>query len=98
ADGVRRFQARHALTPDGVLGRATRVALSVPPAHRVRQISLALERLRWLPPLEGQRLLVVNVPAFELFAFDSIGGTGAPTLRMPVVTGGSFDHRTPVML
>ena len=98
ADGVRRFQARHALTPDGVVGRGTRDALSIPPAQRVHQITLALERLRWLPSLEGQRLLVVNVPAFELFAFDSIGGTGAPTLRMPVVTGGSFDHRTPVML
>ncbi len=98
ADGVRRFQTRHALTPDGVVGRGTREALSIPPAHRVHEITLALERLRWLPSLEGQRLLVVNVPAFELFAFDSIGGTGTPTLRMPVVTGGSFDHRTPVML
>ncbi len=98
AQGVQRFQARHALTPDGVLGRGTREALSIPPAHRVHQITLALERLRWLPSLEGQRLLVVNVPAFELFAFDSIGGTGAPTLRMPVVTGGAFDHRTPVMI
>jgi len=98
AEGVRRFQARHALTADGILGRGTREALSIPPARRVHQITLALERLRWLPSLEGQRLLVVNVPAFELFAFDSIGGTGAPTLRMPVVTGGAFDHRTPVML
>ncbi|HEX7918965.1 MAG TPA: L,D-transpeptidase family protein [Gemmatimonadales bacterium] len=98
AEGVRRFQVRHALTPDGVIGAGTRQALSVRPEQRVRQIELALERLRWLPSLEGQRLIVVNVPGFELFAFDSIGGAGAPTLRMPVVIGDSFDHRTPVML
>ena len=98
AEGVRRFQVRNALTPDGVIGAATRRALSVRPEQRVRQIALALERLRWLPSLEGQRLIVVNVPGFELFAFDSIGGAGAPTLRMPVVIGDSFDHRTPVMI
>lgn len=98
ADGVRRFQVRHALSPDGIIGAGTRRALSVRPEARVRQIELALERLRWLPSLEGQRLIVVNVPGFELFAFDSIGGAGAPTLRMPVVIGDSFDHRTPVML
>ena len=98
AVGVRRFQIRHGLIPDGVLGAATRRALGVTPARRVRQLVLALERLRWLPPLDGPRLLVVNVPAFELFAFDSIGGTGIPVMEMPVVIGDSFDHHTPVML
>ncbi|HVX89759.1 MAG TPA: L,D-transpeptidase family protein [Gemmatimonadales bacterium] len=97
-EGVKRFQARHGLIADGVLGAGTRAALNTSPATRVRQIVLALERLRWLPPLDGPRLLVVNIPAFELFAFDSIGGMGTPVLRMPVVIGDSFDHRTPVML
>ena len=98
AAAVRHFQVRHALTPDGVLGASTRQALGVSPRTRVTQLILALERLRWLPPLEGSRLVVVNIPAFELFAFDSIGGTGTPTLRMPVVLGSAFDHQTPVLL
>jgi murein L,D-transpeptidase YcbB/YkuD len=96
--GVRRFQARHALTPDGYFGPETRRAFEVRPAERVRQLVLALERLRWLPPLDAGRLLVVNIPAFELFAFDSVGGTGEPTFRMPVALGSAFDHRTPVLL
>lgn len=95
---VRRFQGRHALDTDGVLGPATFDALAVPPAHRVRQISLALERLRWLPRLDGLRLIVVNIPAFELFAFDTIGGTGAPLFRMRVALGTAYDHETPVLL
>ena len=48
-DAVKRFQARLGLEADGVIGRATLAALNVPPARRVRQIELAMERLRWLP-------------------------------------------------
>lgn len=46
---VRRFQERHGLSADGVLGRSTVRELNVAPAARARQIELALERLRWLP-------------------------------------------------
>jgi murein L,D-transpeptidase YcbB/YkuD len=94
---VRRFQVRHALEPDGVLGLATLAALNVPLATRVEQIELALERLRVLPPLGRQRFVVVNIPAFQLFAFDSVGGSGAPSLQMKVVTGKALDTRTPLL-
>ena len=50
-EGVKRFQMRHGLDADGVLGKSTQAALRVPLAWRVRQIELALERLRWLPHL-----------------------------------------------
>ena len=73
---LRRFQLRHGLEPDGVLGRATLEAVNTPFSHRVREIELALERLRWLPPLGHQPFVVVNIPQFALFAFDSTGGTG----------------------
>ena len=97
ADAVRRFQRRHALAPDGVLGDATLAALNTPFAHRVRQIELALERLRWFPPLGATRFVVVNIPAFQFFAFDSAGGEGAPRLLMKVVVGKALDTRTPLL-
>jgi L,D-transpeptidase YcbB len=95
---IRRFQLRHGLTADGVIGPLTFRALNTLLSHRVRQIELTLERLRWLPPLGGHRLLVVNIPAFRLFAFDSVGGTGSATLHMRVIVGRALDTRTPVLV
>jgi murein L,D-transpeptidase YcbB/YkuD len=97
-DAVRRFQRRHGLIPDGIIGPLTFRFLNTPLTHRVRQIELTLERLRWLPPLAGHRLIVVNIPAFRLFAFDSVGATGVPTLHMRVIVGKAVDTRTPVLL
>jgi murein L,D-transpeptidase YcbB/YkuD len=94
---VRRLQARLELPADGVLGPATFAALNLPDSVRVSQIGLAMERLRALPPLGRQRLLVVNIPAFGLFAFDSTGGTGQPALQMKVVIGKALDTRTPLL-
>jgi murein L,D-transpeptidase YcbB/YkuD len=97
AAAVRRFQLRHGLPPDGVLGAATLSALNQPFGLRARQIELALERLRWLPPLAGRRFVVVNIPAFALFAFDSTGGPGLPSRWMKVVVGKAIDTRTPLL-
>ena len=97
-DAVRRFQERHGLAADGVLGKATLAALAVPPAKRLRQIEIALERLRWVPDLGDGPLIAVNIPAFQLWAFDSLATTPSPALTMRVVVGKSFDSRTPVFL
>lgn len=95
---VRAFQFRHGLAGTGVLDSATVAEINTPFERRVRQIELALERLRWLPPIGPQRFVVVNIPAFQLFAFDSVGGTGAPALSMRVIVGKALDTRTPVLL
>jgi murein L,D-transpeptidase YcbB/YkuD len=95
-DAVRRFQQRHALAADGVLGPATLEALNAPASELVRRIELALERLRWVPPIGAERFLVVNVPAFQLVAFDSALGA-APSLSMRVVVGHPPDRLTPLL-
>lgn len=97
AAAVVRFQERHGLAEDGILGRHTLAALNVPLPWRVRQLELALERLRRLPSFEGERLIVVNVPAFRLFAIDSAATHGIPALTSRVVVGRALDTRTPAL-
>lgn len=63
---VRRFQTRHFLEADGVVGRRTRQALNVPARRRAAQLRVNLERLRWLHYALPQAYLLVEVPAFEL--------------------------------
>ncbi len=58
-EAVKRFQARHGLEPDGIIGAQTVLALNTSPAQRVEQIRANLERLRWVAAdLRGDRLLV----------------------------------------
>jgi murein L,D-transpeptidase YcbB/YkuD len=93
---VSRFQERHGLGADGVLGKATVAAINVSPAVRARQLELALERIRWLPAISGP-FVVANVPSFQLYAFDSLGGTGLPTVQMNIVVGkANVGRRTPL--
>jgi murein L,D-transpeptidase YcbB/YkuD len=93
--GVRRFQFRHGLNTDGVIGQATLAALRVPLSWRVRQLELALERLRWMPRELGGPIVVVNIPMFRLQAFDDAGAS-EPAMTMRVVVGQAVRNQTPV--
>ena len=95
---VTRFQARHGFEADGILGRATQDALGVPLAWRVRQLELALERLRWLPHLGTGRLIAVNIPMFRLWAWDALTPDGIPSFETSVIVGRALDTETPVFV
>ena len=93
-EAVMRFQRRHGLDADGIIGRQTAAALDVPIAARVRQLELALERWRWLPRLDG-RVVFINLATFQLWAWDS--DTDAPAIAMPVIAGRPGRFATPVL-
>ena len=95
-NGVKAFQERHALEPDGVIGQATLEALNVPPAARAQQIALAMERLRWTPLLRGPRMIVINVPEFMLRAYEQQDGRIVLRLAMKVIVGKALHTRTPL--
>jgi murein L,D-transpeptidase YcbB/YkuD len=80
---VRRFQERHGLAGDGVVGPATIEALNTPVEARIDQISANIARWRQSAPQLGERYVLVNIPAFELEVIDD----GATVMRMDVVAG-----------
>ncbi|GAB4269682.1 MAG: L,D-transpeptidase family protein [Deferrisomatales bacterium] len=88
---VRRFQARHGLAVDGVVGPETLRELNVPAEERRRQILLNLERWRWLPRSLGDRYVAVNTAAFALEAYEG----RRRRLAMRVIVGEKY-RRTPV--
>ena len=68
---VETFQYRHGLSIDGVVGPATLAALQVPAERRVEQLRYNLERIALFPSQPGQRHVMVNIPAFRMYAVEN---------------------------
>jgi L,D-transpeptidase YcbB len=80
---VKRFQRRHGLYADGVVGPRTLAALNIPVETRMLQLMLNMERWRWFPEDLGSRYVMVNIPAFELRLVQD----RVETLSMRVIVG-----------
>ncbi|HRH68580.1 MAG TPA: L,D-transpeptidase family protein [Flavobacteriales bacterium] len=80
---MKRFQERHGLATDGVIGNGVIRALNVSPAERVRTMLINMERLRWVPETYAQDLILVNIPEFRMHIFEN----GQEAWNMNVVVG-----------
>ena len=88
--GVRRFQVRHGLVSDGVIGQGTMAALGASAEDRARQIALNLERRRWLQrELSPERIEVNTAAAIMVYWRD-----GRPVHSNRVVVG-TPNNQTP---
>jgi L,D-transpeptidase YcbB len=90
--GLRRFQMRHGLIPDGLLGDSTIAALNVPAEVRLRQLETNLVRLRSMSGFLGDRYVMVNIPAAEIEAVEN----GQVRSRHTAVVG-KIDRQTPIL-
>ncbi len=88
---VERFQVDYGLVHDGVVGKATLAAVNAPVATRLAQVTVNLERMRWMPRDMGARYLYVNIPDFTVHLID--GGTS--TWESRVVVGKTHVTETP---
>ncbi len=68
---VKRFQARHGLPADGVLGEFSLKAMNVPAQTRLMQLETNLVRLQSMSGDLGSRYVMVNIPAAYVEAVES---------------------------
>ena len=92
-DAVKHFQQRHGLDPNGQIAVRTIKELNTPLGRRVTQLELTLERWRWLPHQFDRPPIVVDIPAFRLYATNE---KYQVDLSMKVVVGRAYQHKTPV--
>lgn len=88
---VERFQQRHGLAADGVVGPGTLAELNVPVQRRIEQIIVNMERWRWMPNDLGDRYILVNLAGYELELVER----DAAVMSMRIITGQPY-RRTPV--
>lgn len=67
---LHKFQMRHTLNADGVVGGKTRDTLNWGIDTYIHKIIANMERLRWLPDDLGKRSIIVNVGAYEAYAME----------------------------
>lgn len=89
---LRRFQLRHGLIPDGVMGEGTVSALNIPADVRLRQLETNMIRMRSMSGFLGDRYVMVNIPAAEIEAVEN----GRVRSRHTAVVG-KIDRQTPIL-
>jgi len=82
-DGIKMFQARHGLEPDGIIGEKTMKFLNQSFQEKADIIALNMERLRWSTKPRTGNYIVVNVPEYKLRAYEN----ESLRLEMKVIVG-----------
>lgn len=88
---VKRFQIRHRLTADGIVGKNSLEALNVTVEARIDQIRVNLERARWVLHALGDKFILIDIAGFQAFFVQEDGiiwesrvQVGRPYRRTPV--------------
>lgn len=63
--GIQRFQYRHGLEEDGLIGKGTIATLNIPVEDKIDQIRVNLERLRWILDVASPDYILINIARFR---------------------------------
>lgn len=89
---VKRFQLRHGLPADGVMGIYTYKAMNVSADIRLGQLQTNLQRLRERAGTLGSRYVLVDIPAAQIEAVEN----DRVVLRHTAIVG-KIDRQTPIV-
>ncbi len=92
-EAVKKFQRRHGIYPDGIIGKKTATALNHTKQQRKEQVIVNLERWRWFAYDFGEKAIIINIPDYRLALLED----NKDTIAMHKVVVGKPDRRTPVL-
>lgn len=92
AKAIKRFQLRHGLAADGVIGSGTVMALNTTKNTRKEQIIANLERWRWFPREMGEHYIIANIPDYKLHTVFK-----NDTTRTHNIIVGTSKRKTPIL-
>ncbi|MBO9699111.1 MAG: L,D-transpeptidase family protein [Sporocytophaga sp.] len=88
---VMHFQYRHKLKEDGIVKGETLKEMNVPVEDRIDQITINMERWRWVPEEPSEKYILVNIPEFKMHIFEK----NSEIFNMKVIVGRSGAY-TPI--
>ncbi len=88
---VQKFQYRHGLKADGVVGKGTRFTINKSVEKKIEMVLLNIDRIKWLPRESANRYIVVNIPEYLLHYIEN-----EREVRTFKVIVGDTKHPTPV--
>lgn len=89
---IKKFQSRHGLAIDGIIGPATISSLNFSKKQRIQQIIVNLERWKWYPKEMGKEYIIINIPDYRLTLIKE-----KDTLRTHRVIVGRAKRKTPIL-
>lgn len=80
---VKKLQPVYGLRSTGTIDPALLKELNVPIEKRIEQILINLERMRWMPVMPSGKMILVNIPEYQLHVFED----HKQVLNMGIVVG-----------
>ncbi len=91
-EAIKKFQIRHGIAADGVIGKVTVESLNFSKNQRKEQILANLERWKWFPKEMGKEYIIINIPDYKFTLVK-----GKDTIRKHKVIIGRPKRKTPVL-
>lgn len=90
--GIKFFQQKNGMEPDGIIGKMTSSAINYSPQDLIDKASVNLERLRWLPDtVRNEEFILVNIANYQLDYLSNLD-----TLLSERVIVGKRYHESPI--